>query len=472
MALRKFRKNEGLLDRVSSLAGLIDDLPDDLSDEEVAGLVRVMPPDTARSVEAMLVSRSRRASLRFFKMLSTWLKDARRIQQQGGKVVLVPFNFPVEVVHIFRNAIPITSEVLTTLAAAALEGGGERYWEYAMGLGLPDTLCSSNTIELGSILAGEDFQPDAIIQAAPGGCDANSKIHEFVAAELGIPQFFLEKPTDSSSRGKQLYRKYLVKLLSDLEEFIGEKLDEDRVREVLGHANRSSDLYFELWELRKSVPSPVPNLFALWCYGVRFSMWGRPEAADCMQLMIDVAKERLAEGRYPAPEERARVLWLYTGYYFDLLGFYNWMEENGITYLTDMLGTFYPATVDTTSMDTMIDGMARAAWNMPMTRQMGNPSMMQSWIDDATYAITDLAANCAIYCGHHACKQTWSVFSATRTELQKRLGVPVMALQGDSWMKTMTPTSVMQEEIASFIDNVVVGRSKPKRPRPKRRRRA
>ena len=47
-----------------------------------------------------------------------------------------------------------------------------------------------------------------------------------------------------------------------------------------------------------------------------------------------------------------------------------------------------------------------------------------------------------------------------------------MALQGDSWMKTMTPTSVLQEEIASFIDNVVVGSAKPKRPRPKRRRRA
>ena len=91
-------------------------------------------------------------------------------------MILIPFNFPPEVIHIFKGAVPLTCEVLTSLAVIALEGQGERYWDYATSLGLPDFLCSSSTITLGSILSGKDFQPDAIVQATAGACDANSKI--------------------------------------------------------------------------------------------------------------------------------------------------------------------------------------------------------------------------------------------------------------------------------------------------------
>lgn len=463
----RFHKAEGLLDRVGGLASVIDLVPDELSDAEVEGLARVLPPDTARTLRAIFAPHTRTVSIAFFKLASRWLSEARRVQEAGGKVLLVPFNFPVEVIHGFRNAIPITSEVLTTLAAAALEGGGERYWEIAMGLGLPDTLCSSNTVELGSVLSREDFLPDAIIQAAPGGCDANAKIHEFVAAHLGIPQFFLEKPTDDSSRGRALYRSYLQRLLDQLQEFVGEELDPDHVRGVLRQANRASEAYHDLWELKKHAPCPVPNVFALYTYGVRFSMWGRPEAADFMEQMVRYCRGRLERGEYPAPRERARTLWLYTGYYFDFLGFFNWMEERGITYLTDMLGTFFPTPMDLSTLDTMIDGMAEAGWNMPMSRQMGGESMMSSWLEDVTYTATDLRADAGIFCGHHSCKQTWSVFAAVRDALQERTGIPILRMQGDAWMRTMTPTSVIQEEIGSFVDQLVDRR--PPRPRPRRR---
>jgi len=42
-----------------------------------------------------------------------------------------------------------------------------------------------------------------------------------------------------------------------------------------------------------------------------------------------------------------------------------------------------------------------------------------------------------------------------RSELQTQTGVPTLCLQGDSWIKRMTPISVLQEEISTFVDNVV-----------------
>ena len=459
------RVKQGLFQRVASMLEMMPLLPDDMSDEEVEGLTFLLPRDVVNTMEALLVPRARRASIAFVKMLAKWLEEARRAKEEGRKVILVPFNFIPELVHAFKGAFPLTSEILTTLGVAALEGQGERYWDYAMGLGIPDHICSSSTIELGSMLAGEDFKADAIISSGPGGCDANAKIHEFVAHYLDIPQFILEKPVDDSPRGKEQYRKYLYQLVEELEEFIGEELDEDRLREVVENCNRATELYLELWEMRKQVPCPVPNLFSFLSYGVRFTMWGRPEGVECLQTMVDVSRERLEAGAYPAEKEVARCGWLYTGYYFDFIRLHNWMEEKGYSYLCDMLNLCFPQPISTESKESMLDGLAGAASNMPMTRQMGGDSMSLSWLDDAIYIVKDLNANCAIFSGHHACKQSWSVVSIIRSELMKRAEVPVLCLQGDSWSRTITPVGVLQRELDQFVKNVVTKKKKRGRPR-------
>ncbi|MBU4175908.1 MAG: 2-hydroxyacyl-CoA dehydratase family protein [Actinobacteria bacterium] len=461
-------KQAGLFDRVASLLDVVSLIPDDISDEEVEGLLSLLPPDTGHTMQALFIPRLRAASLAFLKMVSKWLFAARGAAREGRKVILLPFNFPPEIVHVFGNSFPITSEVLSTLGVVALEGQGERYWDMAMGLGLPDHMCSANTIELGSILGSDDFKPHAVISGAPGGCDVNAKIHEFVAHYLDIPQFILEKPTDDSERGRDLFNKYMRGLMRTLEEFLGEELDEDRFRMVMEKANRCTELYHELWDLHKATPCPVPNLFSLFLYGTRFTMWGTDEGVRTLQTMVDVARERLKEKSYPAEEEVARTLWVYTSYYYDFTNFFNWMEEKGYTHLGDGLDCFFPQPVDTSSMESMIEGVTEAAWNMPMNRQVGGESMSISWLEDIVYACQDLKADCAIFCGHHACKQTWSVASILRTELMKRTGVPLLILQGDSWMKQMTPMSVIQRDIDEFITNVVARKGKRKR-RPRRR---
>jgi benzoyl-CoA reductase/2-hydroxyglutaryl-CoA dehydratase subunit BcrC/BadD/HgdB len=446
---------QGLLDRVSSIFGLVKHFPDKLSDEEVAGVMHALPPDLTRTIEAMMAARFRSVSIKFLKLIGTWMTQARALQAAGGKVFLVPFNFPPEIIYWFENAAPLTSEVVSTLGVAGLEGQGERYWDFAMGLGLPDFSCSANMIEVGSVLTSVDFKPDAIISDCFASCDINSKTHEFLARYMDIPLLFLEKPVDNGERGINQYYVYFEQLIREMEEFLGQKLDVERMRQVTEYANQASELYWELWDLHKHSPCPVPNIFALYTYGARFTMWGTPQAVDLMQAMVDLSRERLERGEYPADEERARAMWAYTAYYTDFKGFFNWMEENGITYLGDGLDLVWPAVIDTSSRETMIRGVAEIARNMPMTRQMGAPSMSAQWLDDLIWATSQLDANCVIYCGHHSCKQTWSGASVVRMELMKRSKLPMLILQGDSWVRRMTPMSVLQEQVTEFVNNVV-----------------
>ena len=185
------RVPEGLFDRVFQMMEMIERVPDYFSDEEVRGIIGLMPSDVAETLEGFFAKRVRRASVSYLKMIARWMRDAKEAKASGKKVILVTFNFVPELVHAFENAVPLTSEVLTSLGAGATQGKGHRYWDYAMGLGIPDHLCSSSTIELGSMLTEDDFEADAIISCTAGACDANSKIHEFVANYLGIPQFIL-----------------------------------------------------------------------------------------------------------------------------------------------------------------------------------------------------------------------------------------------------------------------------------------
>lgn len=458
MAKVEIRPYEGLINRAYEIFSIVDELPENMSDQEVEGILHILPADLKKTLQAFMASRVRVTSVRFLKLIKSWLDGAMRAKEEGRKVFLVPFNFPPEIVYCFKGGWPITSEVLSTLGVLSLEGQGERYWDYAMGLGLPDFACSANMIEVGSALTESDFVPDAIISDCYGSCDINSKTHEFLARVMNIPLLFLEKTVDNSERGINQYYRYFFRLVEEMEEFLGEKLDEDRMREVLEKANRASELYWEYWDLHKFRPCPVPNIFSLMTYGVRFTSWGTQGGLDIMQSIVDTSKRRLEAGEYPAEEEVARSLWTYTSYYFDMGGLFNWMEENGITHLGDGLDLVFPQVIDLTSRETMLRGLAETARNMPMTRQMGADSMSVQWLEDVTFAARELGADCCIYCGHHSCKQTWSGASVVRSELMKRQKIPTLILQGDSWIRRMTPISALQELIEEFVKNVVTKR--------------
>ncbi len=463
---------DGIMNRGLELFGLIDRLRGTPSDAEVEGLLSLLPPDVAANLGALIAPDVREPGLAFLDMLKTWMFRAKEAKAEGKKVILVPFNFPPDLLYAFDSVVPLTTEVLTTVASVALPGGGERYWDYLQSLGLPDHICSANSIEVASVLSGLDFAPDAIISAAPGACDANSKVHELLSHWADIPQLVFELPVDDTPEGRALYTRYFHRLIGQLEALTGETLRDERLREVVQGANRCTELFWDLFELRKQRPCPAPNVFNLFLASLRFCAWSTPEAIRLLEAMVATARARHEAGSYPAPEERARVMWAYTSFYFDLPGLHEWMEKRGYSFLADVLSFYAPQPIDDTDRDSMVEGLVTAAWEYPMNRQMGRSSMSAAWVSDIVYASRELGADCAIHCGHDACKQTWSVVSILGEELLARAGVPLLVLHGDSWMKTTTPITVIQQEMEEFIHNVVLKKKRPRRRVRRSRRRS
>ncbi|MCX8172438.1 MAG: hypothetical protein N3D09_02350, partial [Archaeoglobaceae archaeon] len=191
---------------------------------EVKGILDLFVKEQAHTLRSLLDERHDTAGLKFLKeVLGKHIIEAVEAKENGKKVVMIPFNFPPEVIHVFDNAVPFTTELVTTTGTLGLAHQGEPYWDYAISLGIPDFVCSANTIALGSILLSKEareFVPDLMISAAPGSCDANSKIHEFVSEFLKIPEIILDK-TGESSRDFELYKRLFWKMFSKLEEELG-----------------------------------------------------------------------------------------------------------------------------------------------------------------------------------------------------------------------------------------------------------
>lgn len=124
--------------------------------------------------------------------------------------------------------------------------------------------------------------------------------------------------------------------------------------------------------------------------------------------------------------------------------------------------------MDLSSRESMIRSISEIGFNFPMIRQMGGESISLKWLEDISYVVKDLGADCCVYCGHHACKHTAGSLAFVRRELMKQTGVPTLVMMGDSFDKRSYPMSMIQEEIGAFIDNVVSKRKSSTRRRKRK----
>lgn len=450
------RPGENGFERAVGILEMVYKFGANVSDEAVEGAANFVFPELRNTVLGLLeLPANRDLEIFFFQRLLELLWEAQRAQSEGKKLIFIPFTFPPELFWAFDSLFPLCTEIVSGLIVNICYSQGERFWDYAMSLGLPDSMCSGNTIGIASILAGPGLKPDAIVYNTPGSCNPNAKIHAFAADYLGVPQFILEKPVDESPRGREQYYKYLLRFVRELEEWTGEELKEERLREVMQRAYRAVDLYNEYWELKKARPCPVPNIFSMTLLVLRSQMWGREECVEVLRRMVDISKERLRKGEFTAPEEVARIYVSYIYWLFDFYNYFTWMEKKGISILGDILAIHYFPPIDFSSKESMLRAYADIAFDYPMTRQMGAESISLRWVDDVAWAVQDLGADACVFGGVHACKHTLGTISFFRRELMKRLGIPTLVLIGDVFDKRQTPMEIFQREVETFVEQVV-----------------
>ena len=417
--------------------------------------ISILPGSLPRPITNVLPQKAEimlpalKANATYFKIMQEGLKGKR-------KVVIHPFNFPPEILHALDVA-PVFIEYLSTLASMAPAKYPDnifKYLDYSHETGLPGTLCAGQLGGAGALLYGDWPKPDLILSGAPGFCDVNSKILEYTARTLDIPLLHLDMSAYHDERAVAYIRKSFRDVLSRLEEFTGNKLDPEKLRETVDNTNKVIELYNEISGLQSAVPSPVPNLYAFLNVAMKFTVGGRPEAIPVYEAVLNSAKKKVKKGEGSLPNEKIRCLMLYTSVYFDDK-FNDWLEENGVALLMDILSYFPLTYVDTTSTDTMIDGLAEMALNFPMARQMKGPlNETAGWAEDMVFLAKKYKADCCIFSGNPACKRAHGSLRLLTDRLKKEVGIPTLNLEADSWDRRITSMPAIKERILDFLEAI------------------
>jgi hypothetical protein len=397
---------------------------------------------------------NRKLAKAFSSMMGNFMQKIVRAKDEGKKIVLTPFTFAPQILNAM-DLVPLCGDLLSGMALS-LEEGVEPYLDLSVEKGLPESMCSAQKVPIGLLEADKLGIPDLIINSALGSCDPNTKAYEYIAERFDVPALYLDIPYYDDDRSMDYYVKGFKTVIKALEEFCGKKLDFDRLSEICELSNKATELLLDIHELKRNVPNPVSNSFASHFVSIKLTNIGSVEAVDYLQTALEIFKDRLKNNRHVNPYEKIRCIFMWTNYFFDptLL---SWLqEEAGVTYLHDLLTMYdFNPIIETTSPESMIRGLAKEMFNLPMIRQlhvgMDKPG---SWVNDLIYYAGNYKADCMVFSGNLACKHTWGAFRLASDAVSREIGIPSLCLEGDSWDSRITPASVIKDKLEEFFETI------------------
>ncbi len=350
------------------------------------------------------------------------------------------------------DIMPICYELIPGLTAALYTDGCEAGIDRIEAEGYPDHLCSTQKGTAGFLLMGVIPKPDILIKPMTP-CDASNMLYDWTAHKLNIPLIPVESPYYRDDRGL----KYLVddfkRLIETLEKLSGNTLDEDKLREYVGYGNETVEYFLKVQELKTNIPNPDTGWHRP-ADTIFLTNIGSPQSAQYFKDLYAVVKANHESGKGVIPEgmKEKRFAYGYTWTVYDL-PFFDWLEDTyGVTYLADTLTYMDPdiGLVDTSTVDTMIEGLAWRVMNMPMGRQ--TIGFSDIWINDFEHVSRKFKADALVMGGHMACKHFWALNKLLSDKVKEKTGIPSLRFEMDMFDKRFTPPAELKRIVGEFVE--------------------
>ncbi|MEE4351736.1 MAG: 2-hydroxyacyl-CoA dehydratase family protein [Desulfatiglans sp.] len=316
---------------------------------------------------------------------------------------------------------------------------------------IPDHVCTVNIFPVGLVSSGETLTPDLFLAGAQNPCDSAITAYSNLAYCDGIPSFFLDIPYIANDRAYKYVGKQFEAMVAFVEEQTGQRLDMDRLREVIRHSNKAQQYFLKLNDLRRNIPSPSSSRGLYIAGGAMMGLAGIPEFTEWIKNRYEAAKEMVEKGEGAIPEEKVRLVWIANGVDFDL-GIFEWLENKfGAVTVASLLNA-YPSEplCDSEDESEIFKSLAHRIMNYPMGRH-GRGSA-DFYIEECIRVAEDYKADAVIFAGNVGCKWNWAVAQLVKNSIQDALGIPTLAIQLDPWDPRFVSLDVIKEKFAQFFE--------------------
>lgn len=207
----------------------------------------------------------------------------------------------------------------------AVLGASRRAMDYipvANAAGYSPEICSYLTSDVGAYLRGETPlsrsygisavpRPDVLVYNTNQCRDVQDWFH-FYGREFGVPVVGITSPRaveELSEAHVEDVSGQMQGLIPVLEEVAGRPFAMDELRRVVGLSRRCSDLWEEVLDTARAVPSPWTFFDHTIHMGPAVVARGTQEAVDYYELLLGELRERVGQGSAAVQGERHRLYW-------------------------------------------------------------------------------------------------------------------------------------------------------------------
>ena len=340
------------------------------------------------------------------------------------------------------SAMGITSCFVEFVGAVlAATGMADPFLEEAEQAGFVGDTCAYHRSVIGAARQKIMPEPDFLI-ASTCPCSGGVAVMENLAKLFNKDLFVLNVPQENSEKSVA----YLADQIRDMVEFVerhtGKPLDEGKLRQAVGNANRTRKIMEEIYQLAQNIPSPTDGRL-LTNFGLVMPLFCGTEAAvEIAQAYKDEFTARVNNGIPGVPDEKLRLLWIQNRIQFNNPLVELLEKEYKANIVSDELNDVFWDPIDPEDPYT---GMARRAIAIPLN---GN---IQRRIKHLQKLARAYRLNGAINPCNWGCRQGSGARGLISDGL-KEIGLPVLNLEVDCVDKRNFSEGQLRTRIEAFIE--------------------
>lgn len=424
-------------------------------------------------MEKTTAVKSTETAKRCRQIVKSLYRRAHEAKEKGQPVAYVMVRCNYNEILTAMDVVTVWTENFAGVCAAKQAAGS--FLEKAEAEGYSNVICSyartgigfdSLRRELGGAPPGSPDggmpKPDMLLGSS-SMCDPRYKWYQALGKYMDTPIYNFDvviPPIDADLEAvRDYYIRYQVHeyrgLIAFLEKVTGRKMDYDRLWEAIRIADETYQAWWESYQLRKSIPCPMPTAdhFNTFIPG-RFLL-GQQEALDFYHALYDELKYRVDNKIGVVPDEKYRLIWAGGLPPWHNLGILNQFENLGAVFVIET--SYRPW--DPVEVPTKVtDPLEHLAWREFLYRtfryekarkRSQNPDveLLLEWLED--YQADGLMMHASLSCRATTIGQIFQ-----RNLVQEHVGAPTMFIESDIVDVRTYSEAQTKKQIETFIDAV------------------
>ncbi len=379
----------------------------------------------------------RKAEWFYYSLLADSFRKVQQAIEEKKPVIGHTIFIPTELLFAM-DIVPMYLEGTGEIMARML--GLDEAFAAAKTAGFATELCSGHRLLNAQVIQGWLPRPAAFIWSNLV-CDLTAKSGDFLATSYRCPGLYLDRPYHDNPESRQYFINELKNMVQFLEGLTGKKMDYDHLSMVLENSRRSVEVFREICELRKSVPSPMRSHYLIEMILAQLILSGTPELVRFYEAVRDEMLEELRKPVQRSEKYRLMNFFFYPSYLWKLL---NTLESSYQAHIVaePHLSVWADADIDPHKP---LESLAAKAFALTDT------GPLKPFVKQVLKIARDYRVDGALYWAHMGCRQTCATIKIIKDSLQNE-GIPTLVIDCDLADSTCTSEEEIMNKVEQFFE--------------------